>query len=365
MNEANKEYGLSDDYIAGVFATAISKVALQEYEHLTTGLRPFQIMERLTPALVGLRGLKRREMPDYDDWTSLCHLTWYQPHHINLAYTILGDWSDYIRKTLVDARKFGGFRWLDFGCGSLPLHMALYASSALGRVLPYSDARIFGTGIDPSGSMVRIGRAVVSEIQQIDPRLTLGTQNLATFANVEEYSSAHAVHEKMPAILSVMHTFYPENISEVSSAIRSLIELTDPELILVTSNPDSEMLVEDVFTPFADRYDHARRRYDYNQSLRFKGRIGILTELRQGWADIVDSERVDAVNEGLSAQRDYAGINDFGFIAWDGVSHAIRERLVGPDVQFINDTDTAINYLNGEVTWSGADVEAKVFYRKA
>lgn len=355
---------LTDDYIADIFARAITSVARREYERLKTGLRPFEVMERLTQAQMELNGLKRREMPDYEDWTSLCYLTWYQAHHINLAYTIVDDWSSYIRKTLDDSESFGGFRWIDFGCGSLPMHMSLCALSALGRVSPYLNSPIFGIGIDKSRSMLRIGRAVVSAINRLDPRLTHGSENLATFASVEDYSRSGFPIGNVPSILSVMHAFYPENISDVSLAIQSLIETTHPELIIVTSHPDSETMAGDVFSPYLDRYDRGDRRYDHSQLLRFNGQLEAITALREQWAEIVEIERVDTVNEGLSAQRDYAGINDFGLIHWDGVSRAIREKLVGPDVQFIDDTDTAIKYLNGEVTWSGSEVAAQVYYRK-
>ena len=344
-----------------MIAQAIADVARQEYRRLASGLQPFEIMERLTKALVELRGLSRGDMPSYSPWVTLCYLTWYQPHHVNLAYTILGELPDHIRKTLIEVQTSDRFRWIDFGCGSLPMHVALYAASSIGRILASPQSRILGSGIDSSNHMLRIGRQLVETINEIDPRLMRGSESLSTGADSMQASPASA---GIPTILSVMHAFYRENISEVSNALASLITARDPKLIFVTAHSSSEALVECAFSRHKDRYEFVSKRFDYAQSLRFNGELTSLTALREELAQLITIERANVVNEGLSARRDDADVFDSGAFEWDGGSHSIRKALDGSDLQFIDDTGMAVNYLSKSVLWSGAEVEARIYFKK-
>ena len=190
MLQLDRPQPITDIYIERVIAQAIADVARQEYSRLASGLQPFEIIERLTEALTELRGLSRGYMPSYNPWVTLCYLTWYQPHHINLAYTILGELPGPIRKTLIDVQSSGRFRWIDFGCGSLPMHVALYAAASIGRILASPQSRILGTGIDSSNHMLRIGRQVIRTINELDPRLMRGSDNLLTRANSMDVSPA-------------------------------------------------------------------------------------------------------------------------------------------------------------------------------
>lgn len=364
MQDAMNKQTITDIYAQDVIAQAIADVASEKFKKLAAASRPFEIVEKLTGGLIGLRGLRRGIMPDYNPWTAFCYLTWYQPHHINLAFTMLAELSGFVRNKIVEAGGVDSFRWIDFGCGSLPMHIALYSASAMGAVVPSPTTRILSNGVDSSGSMMRTGIDLLRAIGKIDSRLARGSENLRIGANFPAEPEDARASRQPPTILSVMHAFYRENISGVASELGSLIKTTKPELILVTGHPSSDGLVDQAFSQHEDQYDVESKRYDYSQPLRFTGKLTSVTTLREDLADFIEIERVSAVNDALSAQRDYAGVYDAGLVEWDGSSHSIRRSLYGPDLQFIYETDVAINYLQREVSWSGAEVEARIYYRR-
>ena len=364
MQDTNDKQPITDVHAQGVIAQAITDVASEKFAKLAAASQPFEIVEKLTDGLIGLRDLRRGIMPNYNSWTAFCYLTWYQPHHINLAFTMLTELSGFIRSKIFDAGGVDCFRWIDFGCGSLPMHTALYVASAMGAVVPSPTTRILSNGIDSSGSMMRTGVDLVRAIGKIDSRLARGSENLRISANLPAEPGGTRASVQTPTILSVMHTFYRENISSVASELGSLIEKTNPELILVTVHPSSDGLVDQAFSQHGDQYDMESKRYDYSQPLRFTGKLTSVTALREKLADFIEIQRVNVVNEGLSSQSDYAGVYDAGLAEWDGNSHSIRRYLYGPASQFLYETDIAISYLKREVFWSGAEVEARVYFRK-
>ena len=364
MHHQDRQDEIDDVYVANVITQAITEVAEREFERLSTGSKTFEVVDKITDALKQLDGLRRGTMPTYDEWTSLCYLTWYQPHHINLAYTLLAQMSRSFRRTLEHVGGLNTFRWIDFGCGSLPMHTALYAALATKEFLQGSNPCVLAIGIDSSAAMVKLGNSVLRAIENIDSRLTHGLGNLTTSVSPSGTFQLGSPSNSVPTILSVMHAFYRENCSEVASALKSLIEATDPELIIVTVHPSSVGLIERSFSPFRNSYDFVNKRFDNSQPLRFNGELEPVTVFRQDLGQFIRDERANVVNEGLSAQRDYAGVYDVGLGDWDGATASIRRHLYGSDLQYIDDTDLAIRFLNNPVAWTGAEAEARVYFRK-
>lgn len=364
MNTLRTPRDITEAYIQGVITQAITDVAKHEYNRLASDLPPFDIMQRLTDALVELRGLGSGNMPSYNSWTALCHLTWYQPHHINLAFTILRELSASIRNALAGTQELNSFRWIDFGCGSLPMHIALSAALTVESDLRSARSRVSGIGIDSSDHMLRLGEALVRNIQKHDCRLTQGCKNLQTSSSIQTISSSLRGSATTPTILSVMHAFYRENISEIEAALASLISASDPELVFVTAHPSSEALVDCAFSRHNHRYDFVSKRFDYTQPLWFSGQLIPITAFRQGLAQLIEIQRADVVNEGMSARQDFADFYQTNVSEWDVASRSFRNELDSTDLQFVKETDMAINYLRKEVCWSGAEVEARVYFRK-
>lgn len=360
MPSSKGQPSITDNHVAKVIPQAITDVASQEYDRLSASLDPVEIVDEVTAALKQLDGLRRGDMPAYDDWDALCYLTWFQPHRINLAYTMLCQMSRSVRKTLKRVGGLDRFRWIDFGCGSLPLHTAL----ASRRFLSGSNPRIFSYGVDPSASMVSVGHSLLRAIGKIDPRLTRGSEELITTGYSSGTLDLTTLSNCMPTIVSVMHVFYRENRTEVASELKSLIAATDPELIIVTVHPASVGLVDRTFSSYRSSYEFVERHYDYSQRLRLKGHLVSVTNFRRTVAQLVEDERVNIVNEGLQARKSDAGGVGVGFGGWDGNSSSIRRFMSDEDLDYIDDSDMAVSYLTNDVTWRGAEVLLRVYFRK-
>lgn len=364
MPSRSRQPSITDQHVAKVVGQAITAVASQQYDRLSASLDSVEIVDEITAALRQLNGLRTGDMPTYDDWDALCYLTWYQPHRINLAYTMLFEISRSFRRTLERVGGLEEFRWIDFGCGSLPMHTALFAALASGRLLRESNPRVYSQGIDSSAPMLNLGHSILQTIGEIDRRLTRGSGRLITTGCSSDALDYATSSRRIPTILSVMHVFYRENRSEVASELKSLITATDPELIIVTVHPASVGLLDCTFSAYGDRYGFVERHYDYSRHLMFRGDLASVSELRESWAQLVEHERVNIVNEGVQARVSNARVGDIRFGGWDGNSSSIRRFLSDEDLDYIDDTEMAVSYLKNKVTWSGAEVLLRVYFRQ-
>ena len=110
--------------------TAIVSAADEHFNSLIAGLDDQEIVDNIHLALRSLERLQRGLMPDYDAWDALFYSLWYQPGHINLAYTL----SQLIPHGNNPLRNgIGSLQVVDFGCGALAMQfgLALAAADAL------------------------------------------------------------------------------------------------------------------------------------------------------------------------------------------------------------------------------------------
>ena len=95
-------------------------------------------------ALESLKDLGRGGKPYYDEWIALFYLTWHQPRHIHLAYTVL-------RQQV--SKQHTPRHVIDFGCGAWAAQIAL-------AILTTEKPELQGVsvhGIDCSRPMRRMG----------------------------------------------------------------------------------------------------------------------------------------------------------------------------------------------------------------
>ena len=133
---------------------AIAIVAGEEYKRLSHGLSLHEKANRVEGALKELEKLQYGKIPDYSDkWVALFYLTWYQPSHINLAYSIIKESGEPLNDRL---------HIVDFGCGALAMQfgVALSMSEAIEEGQSFSKLRI--DSIDTSKPMIDIGKKVGS-----------------------------------------------------------------------------------------------------------------------------------------------------------------------------------------------------------
>ena len=82
-----------DDKILKSFTKAldisITKVAKLRFAELSSQLNSQQIALQVLRSLRSFERLQRGAMPEYNAWDALFYSIWYQPGHINLAYTLV------------------------------------------------------------------------------------------------------------------------------------------------------------------------------------------------------------------------------------------------------------------------------------
>ncbi len=347
----------------------MAAVAEDEFKCLASGLDEFDILERLTDGLIELQGLSVGQMPQYNPWTSLCYLTWYQPHHINLALTMLTEKTKLIQKT------FGnndGIRWIDFGCGSFPMHIALDVATAVDPVLESYRSRIHRIGIDSSEHMLSIGEQLMRTIEALEPSLTLGSKTLIAGTDLRERLQAIEESGNLPTVLSVMHVFYKENIVQVKNELAGLIASLEPKLILVMGQSSSKPLLDCVFSDHLDTYLHPQSKLygALQQPLRLSGELAPITALRRKWRKYIRNvllRRDGTFSEGGSTgQRNATVVHQKGVSESNTSPGSTRKVADGADLR-TEGYQMAMNYLKQGVNWSGhpsaAPVEVRVYYR--
>ena len=101
---------------------AISREAAKQFVLLRNGLDPEETAKAVHDSLRSLDRLRSGRMPNYDSWDALFYSLWYQPAHINLAYTL----SKLIPREQNPLKSgSGSLQVVDFGCGALAMLFGL------------------------------------------------------------------------------------------------------------------------------------------------------------------------------------------------------------------------------------------------
>ena len=212
---------------------AIATVAEERFENLIKGLSEQEIAIRIHDALRALRKLRDRKMPDYHDpWVALFYSLWYQPAHVNLAYTLC-------RQLLLDdgdfGRSDGHLQVFDFGCGELAMQFGLgLAIADTLRQPPQVDV----VSKDDSEPMKSIGwdiwhcfKEESANYDEIDGlRATFDTLNFGLKKN-----------PKATLWLTALHVAYNESDHRVKiqQGLNDLVKTLDPSVILITTHPSN------------------------------------------------------------------------------------------------------------------------------
>lgn len=227
---------------------AIARVAASEYRRLASGLSSHEVSARVHGALESLDGLKHGRLPTYDEWDALFYLTWYQPRHIHLVYTLFHHGT----------REFPALsQVIDIGCGAGATQVAL-AFSMAEQPSSFGAADVSVHGIDPSEPMRAIGEALWLELwdqAERDPELEdLGkamgdiSARCASYGSYEAYAaSPSAVAAKgagHPHWLTAVHAVYEETKSDLRRLLGEVCADLEPKGILVTSDDGKEPLLD-------------------------------------------------------------------------------------------------------------------------
>ena len=131
--------------VAKALDKAIAKVAKTESRRLMKSKSRKKAAKGIETALHDLEGLQKGEIPYYDDkWLPLLYSTWYQPSHINLAYSMINKMAKRRDPKRAVLTRKGKLHVVDFGCGTLAMQfgVALAAADAIQQGQPLTSIKI-------------------------------------------------------------------------------------------------------------------------------------------------------------------------------------------------------------------------------
>ena len=242
---------MHDQNIADALDKAITTVADQEFDQLTKGLNDVQIAEKVVGSLQSLDRLRFGKIPNYDEWDALFY-HWYQPSHINLAYSMI-EWSHELSDQL---------HIVDFGCGALAMQFGVFlaAVDAIERGQPINEIQI--DSIDTSEAMIDVGQKIWEQLKR----------EIARSPNLSYLSRACDVIKPRPLIIreegdierigsapnsnvwvSAIHAVYDDNKDDVQCSLKSLVDRLAPDICFASTHIASKKLLSEVLDLFPKR----------------------------------------------------------------------------------------------------------------
>ena len=237
---------------------AIAAVAEQELTRLTKGLNNEQIAEKVVESLQSLDRLRFGKIPNYDEWDAIFY-HWYQPSHINLAYSIIKS-----ANVLSDRLYI-----VDFGCGALAMQfgVVLAAADAIERGQSITEIKI--DSIDTSQAMVNIGQKIWEQFKReivrtpnlryldraydiIQP-IQFITQQIDGIERIGFEQIGFA--RRGNVLMSAIHAVYNENRDDVQRSLRSIVDRLDPDVCFASTHFSSRNLLSEVWSFADNRYD--------------------------------------------------------------------------------------------------------------
>ena len=251
--------GMSDqseyqESVAKALDKAIAKVARTEIRRLVKAKRKKRTARAIENALHSLAGLQNGEIPNYDDeWLALLYSTWYQPSHINLAYSMIKAMAKQRDPEGAILAPTGKLHVVDFGCGTLAMQfgVTLAAADALQQGQTLTSIKI--DLIDSSQPMIDFGlkiwRQFEKEVERNEQLARLSetcdlirTKTLAIEENPKFY-------RRYSRWISAMHVVYCDNKDDVKKELHRLSKEMDPHVGFFTYHYRSSFLVKSV-SPF-------------------------------------------------------------------------------------------------------------------
>ncbi len=348
---------------------AIANVASEEYERLSKNYTAHDAPDRVGETVISFDSLQRGTMPNYGRWQSLMHLTWYQPHHINLAYTLLTELAETLRDSRVTNSNGPILRLVDLGCGNLAMHIALKLAIATGIIQCDSGAAVDSVGIDPSSDMIRLGRRLSDELDQLAPIPANPHLSFSDFHDAPAFQRAtsRTGDVRITTVVSAMHAFYPSNVIDIKRQLAVLRDHTNPSTAVVTAHPNAFTTVDRAITPYPRKFNTEEYFFTKTSDLSWKGKLSHTTAFRSKLADLIEQQRTESFADWLSdssyEMRRAVGYSDIDPEDWDGDVHSLIDHLGDEDKEYIRQTDKSIGYLRNPVRWSGPDVKARIYQR--
>ena len=275
-------------YITRALDISITSVLKLQVDQLAEGLGPKVAAQSLLSSLRSLEALQQGRMPEYNAWDAVLYGAWYQPSHINMAYTLIRR-VPYQFNPLLNCRT--ELYVEDFGCGQLAMQfgLLLVALDALEESGVFPRISIRST--DPSDEMKEIGWQIWRRFE-------------AEISDSKKYPLLHGLREAMSGIsfhgrlpkdcerwISLLHVAYQGSKDSVRENIGPIVEKNRPGAILVTYHRGAK---ENAFSP-SDRIYKEEVHHLSRANLDLAWNFQRLTELRESLYE----ERVKGILDNL------------------------------------------------------------------
>ncbi len=169
-------------------------------------------------------------MPDYEDeWIALFYAVWYQPAHINLAYTLAHRIPKESNPLLTGE---GSLRVFDYGCGALAMKFGLLIARLECAVDQNKWVSLSIKSRDSSGAMVSIGKKIMAVFRQ---------DFLDGFTKRATPKTLRKRKRSRPSVqwVTALHVAYKQNIDQVKISLDEVVHEEGPKVVLVTTHEGS------------------------------------------------------------------------------------------------------------------------------
>ena len=189
------------------------------------------ITEGIRNSLRAFQKLTNGGMPHYNEWDALLYSTWYQPGHINMAYSLIQSIPFNVNPFAESGREL---YVNDFGCGELAMQLALVLGAARSLESGRKYPRFIINSTDPSRSMTDLGwkiwRYFKDEIGDLKAYPGLDALRQACRDLRFDYPEA----ETPTRWFSLFHVAYKETAPAVREMMSNYVASGRPDVVLVT-----------------------------------------------------------------------------------------------------------------------------------
>ncbi len=214
--------------------TSLASVAEQRLPELTKRIPQEQVAQAIIHVLKACEGLQNGTMPIYNEWDSFYYPVWYQPSHINMAYSL-------IQKIPVAVNPLmsgkGDLCVYDIGCGQGAMRFALLlaASEALDKHIRCPQITIRAS--DPARAMTEMGAKLWDAfIEEINNYPALDSVREAS--KLMQYIESDQIQKQENVLwFSLLHVAYAKTAKELKQKTSLKISNSNPEVVLVTCHP--------------------------------------------------------------------------------------------------------------------------------
>ena len=257
MNELTKRA------VAETLENAIIRAANHEMSHIWDDWVAANNGIAVENALGSLRSLQRGGIPRYDDrWVALLYSSWYQPSHINMAYSMIAAMTQIGFTNGATLTNSGDLHVVDFGCGALAMQFGVCLAVADSLEQGQTIRKVRVDSIDTSQSMIDVGLKIWKEFKNLieqDERthLLCYVRQAIQLMDIQTCTSYEEIRKQAKADrwMSSLHTVYPANFIGVKKALSSIYKTVTPLAGFITSH-EANAIRAKLTSPFTDSEYH-------------------------------------------------------------------------------------------------------------